>query len=515
MFVAAADVFEQTVIKYPNKEALYDVHKHVRWTYAEWDAQVNRLANAFLAAGVRKGDRVSAFLYNGHEFATTYFACAKIGAVFNPINFRLKASELGFIVQDAAPKIVVFERALESEVAPVASKSAGVAFWCVDGDVPPYSESYADRVAGARADRPEADVSERDYYALMYTSGTTGRPKGVLHRHRELIEQSMAVIGTMHYVEEDKGLVASPLFHCGELHSGFFARVHVGAGNVLMRQFNAKQVVELIASERITMAGCVPTAWRMLLREERSGADLSSLRIGMYGGEAMAPSLVTACIEAFGIDLVQAYGMTEMGPGIAYLFLPKEAPPIDKTGSAGKAALNHEIRIARYAEDRPSDPDDTVPTGEVGEIVVRGNCVMAGYLHRPEATAAVLERGWYRTGDLGYLDADGYLWVVDRKNNMIVSGGENIYPREVEHALSAHPDVEDVAVVGTPDPKWGETVVAFVVRKRPVTELELDAFCKSNLAGYKRPRIYRFLDALPRNGSGKILYPELKKLAEQ
>lgn len=514
MHVTVADIFEQTVKKYPGKEAIYDVRKEERWNFREWDRLVNRAANAFLEAGIGKGDRVSTFLYNGIEFVTIYFACAKIGAVFNPVNFRLKSEELSYILADVETKLLIYEHALEEEVQAADPAAGGILCWSIDRSGLEYAELYEDRIRRSSDECPPRVVTEQDIYAVMYSSGTTGRPKGVVHRHREAVDQSMGVIGVMKYDEYDIGIIASPLFHCGELHSGFLARVHAGSTNIILPKFHAKEVLRLIHDEKVTMVGAVPTAWKMLLQEDRSQFDHSTLRIGMYGGEAMKAELVREVIDAFDIDLVQAYGMTEMGPGIAYLYFPRKHPPLDKAGSAGKAVFNHEIRIARLREDGPSDPDDVMPDGEVGEIIVRGCGMMAGYLNQEQATKEALYRGWYHSGDLGYMDEDGYLWLVDRRNNMIVSGGENIYPREVEFALMEHPGVKDVAVVGAPDPKWGETVVAFVVPiADSVKEQELDAFCKERIAWYKRPRRYLFIEELPRNSAGKVLYPALRQAA--
>lgn len=229
----------------------------------------------------------------------------------------------------------------------------------------------------------------------------------------------------------------------------------------------------------------------------------------------MAPALVRACHEMLGISLVQAYGMTEMGPAITFL---SEKDQLRKAGSAGQACLNHEIRIVRPNEDGPSDPEDMLPAGEAGEILVKGPCVMSAYFNREEATAAAMYKGWYHSGDIGYLDEEGFLYVKDRVDDMIISGGENIYPREVEDVLYEHPAVLDVAIVGLPDDRWGETVTAFVVKKNDsLTEDELDAFClnSSELARYKRPRKYMFVDALPRNASGKIQKFVLRKQMEE
>ncbi|WP_027408791.1 fatty acid--CoA ligase [Anoxybacteroides tepidamans] len=504
MYLTIGDVFSQTVRKFPKKEALVDVRTGVRYTYEQWELETNRLANAFIEMGVRKGDRISTVLFNTNEFATAFFACAKIGAVFNPINFRLKSQEIAYILEDAAPKIVIFEKAVESQIASIHDQFPHISFWYIDEDTPSYAVNYHERVKAASSQISPIDVSENDLYAIMYTSGTTGRPKGVMHRHRDMVEQSLICNSVMRIREFDRGLVAAPMFHCAELHCCFLPRVHAGAANIIIHHFDPKKVLNAIATERITVLFAAPTMWNMILQEKLDEYDLSSLRIGLYGAAPMAPVLVKECKERLGIDLIQAYGMTEMGPAVTFLF---EDEQLAKAGSAGRACLNHEIRIVKPREDGPSDPDDVLPPGQVGEIVVKGPCMMAGYYNREEATEKAMYKGWYHSGDLGYMDEEGYLYVADRVDDMIISGGENVYPREVEDVLYEHHGVLDVAVLGEPDEMWGEKVVAFIVRKgENVTAEELEQFCKNSdrLAPYKRPRAYYFVEALPRNASGKI-----------
>lgn len=498
------EVFSQTVRKFPKKEAVVDIMKGRRYTYEQWEQEVNRLANALLEAGVQKGDRVSTVLYNTLELGTVFFACAKIGAVFNPINFRLKSKEIAYILEDAMPKVVLFEKAVEPQMTGIHGQFSHISFWYIDDDTPSYAANYHVLVSNAQATAPSMDVSENDIYAMMYTSGTTGWPKGVMHRHRDMIEQSMICNAVMGIRDTDRGLVSAPMFHCAELHCCFLPRVHAGATNVILHHFDPKLVLKTIEQERITLLFAAPTMWNMLLQENVSDYDLSSLRLGLYGAAPMAPVLVKECQERLGIQLIQAYGMTEMGPAVTFLL---EDEQLTKAGSAGRACLNHEIRVVRPQEDGPSDPDEVLPPGEVGEIIMRGPCMMVGYYNREEATAKAMYKGWYHSGDLGYIDEDGYLYVADRVDDMIISGGENVYPREVEDVLYEHRGVLDVAVVGEPDEKWGEKVVAFVVKKDPdVTAEELEQFCKNSdrLAPYKRPRAYYFVDTLPRNASGKI-----------
>lgn len=507
-------IFDLTVAKYPNKEALYDVRKNLRYTYKEWSIQVNKLANALLAEGVQKGDRVSTFMFNTEELATAFFACAKIGAVFNPINFRLMAEEVAFILADAEPKVVIYEKMISSAIDPIHHRFDKIAFWYIDEDTPEFAASYKEKVEKAPSTDIVADIDENDTYAIMYTSGTTGRPKGVIHSHRDMVEQSLIVISGTKVVTEDVGLVTAPMFHCAELHCAFLPRVHMGAKNVILHHFDPKEILRLIEEEKITKFFAAPTMWNMLLQEDLSAYNLESLTLGLYGAAPMAPTLVYACQDKLGIKLVQAYGMTEMGPAITFL---SEGDQIRKAGSAGQALLNHEIRIVRPNENGPSDPDDILPAFETGEIIVKGPCMMSGYFNREEATEKAMYKGWYHSGDIGYLDDEGYLWVKDRVDDMIISGGENIYPREVEDVLYGHGGVLDVAVIGQPDDQWGESVTAFVVKKDPsVTEQELDEYCKNSdeLANYKRPRKYIFCDALPRNASGKIQKFVLRKQLE-
>ncbi|MBO8172198.1 MAG: fatty acid--CoA ligase [Bacillaceae bacterium] len=506
MYATIGQALEQTVAKYPRKEALVDRNRNKRWSYQEWNQDVNRLAHAFLKAGVKKGDRVSTYLFNTSELATAYFACAKIGAVINPINFRLKSQELAFILKDAEPKILIFEKALKDQVDKIYGEFPDTSFWYIEADVPDYAVDFHAELNAGSPEPPQLaePVDENDLYAIMYTSGTTGRPKGVMHRHRDMMEQSLICISAMKLTPNDRGLVTAPMFHCAELHCCFLPRVHIGASNVIIHHFDPKQVLNTVQEEKITIFFGAPTMWNMLLQEDLEQIDLSSLRMGLYGAAPMPPVLVRACKDRLGIDLVQAYGQTEMGPAVTFLF---EDEQISKSGSAGKVCLNHELRVVRPREDDPSDPEDVQPPGEVGEILVKGPCMMAGYYKREEATEKALYKGWYHSGDLGYLDEDGYLYVADRVDDMIISGGENVYPREVEDVLHEHEGVLDVAVLGDPHEKWGEQVMAVVVRKDPsLTAEELERFCKESdrLANYKRPRRYEFVDELPRNASGKI-----------
>ncbi len=504
MSATIGSVFDLTVRNYPKKEALYDLRSGKRYTYKEWGEEVNRLSNALKEEGVKKGDCVSTFLFNREELAVAFFACAKLGAVFNPINFRLTPEELAYILGDAKPKVLLFEQELESVVAKIERRFPEMAFWYTDDAAPGYAVPYQVKMQQASDVSVDGDVGENDVCSIIYTSGTTSRPKGVIHCHRDVVEQSMLAIQFTKLDFTDRGLIMAPMYHCAELHVAFLPRVHIGASSVIMHQFNPTLVLETVEKEKITKFFAAPTMWNMLLQQSYDKYDLSSLRSGIYGAAPMAPVLVKACQEKLGVRLIQAYGMTEMGPAITAL---GEEDQIRKAGSAGKACLNHEIRIVRPNEAGPSDPEDEMPIGQTGEIIVQGPCVMHGYFQREEETKKALYKGWYHTGDIGYLDDEGFLWVKDRVDDMIISGGENIYPREVEDLLYEYPGVLDVAVIGQPDEQWGEIVTAVVVANdASITEQDLETYCKNSdkLANYKRPRKYIFSEAMPRNASGKI-----------
>ncbi|TMU87397.1 fatty acid--CoA ligase [Bacillus sp. BHET2] len=504
MYATTGSIFDQTVEKFRNKEAIVEEKTGIRLTYKQWQEEVHRTANALLEAGVKKGDRVSTYLFNTLELANAYFACGKIGAVINPINFRLKSQEIQYILEDAKPKVLLFEEALIKPIERISNDFPETLFFYVGDEPPAFAQSYNEVVSRCPVDIPEMIVDEIDPYAIMYTSGTTGRPKGVLHRHRDVAEQSLICTSVMGLRPNDIGLVTAPMFHCAELHCCFLPRVQAGAKNIIVHQFQPQTVLEVIDREKVTTLFAAPTMWNMLLQHGVEEMNTSSLRIGLYGAAPMAPVLVREIHEKLRIDLIQAYGQTEMGPAVTFLLQDEQ---LTKTGSAGRAAYNHEIRVVKPNENGPSEPHDFCLPGEVGEIIVRGSCTMLEYYNRKEATEKALYKGWYHSSDLGYMDEEGYLYVADRVDDMVISGGENVYPREVEDAIHEHEDVLDVAVLGQPHEKWGEQVIAIVVSKnRSLTSDDLDSFLKNGdlLSDYKRPREYRFVEELPRNASGKI-----------
>ena len=496
------DTLESSADKFPEKDALVYPERDQRWTYAEFDERANRLANALADRGIEHGDRVSTLLFNGTEIILTVFACAKLGAVFNPLNFRLKPGEVEFILNDAESSLLVFEEATREAVAGAREALDTVeTFVSIDGATGDEVDFY-DLLELGSPERPDTQVAEDDAYAFIYTSGTTGRPKGVVHEHRDMMEHNLICIAEGGYRRDDVGLSALPLYHCAELQAALFPRIQLGATNVVVHEFDPEAVLAAIEEHEVSLLFAAPTAWNALaLTQAEADFDVSSLRMGLYGAAPMPGEVLDNCMAQLCDDYVQAYGMTEIGPCGTFQ-KPEEQRP--KQGSAGLPALNHQLRIV----EPDAAPDQTVEQGEVGEILFAGPCTMREYWNRPDATDESLREAdgkeWYYTGDLGYRDEDGYLYVVDRKDDMIISGGENIYPTEVEDVLFTHPDVTEAAVVGEPHDEWGEAVVAYVVGD--TTAAELDTFCREgdDLADFKRPREYHFVEELPKNPSGKV-----------
>ncbi|WP_423745660.1 long-chain-fatty-acid--CoA ligase (plasmid) [Haladaptatus sp. SPP-AMP-3] len=510
MYPTVGDTLSLTAEKNPDRTALVYPRKDQNWTYREFDERVNRLANALSERGVEKGDRVSTLLFNTSELVLTMYAASKLGAVFNPLNFRLPAGEVAYILNDAESSVLVYEDAV-AEVVETARDDLETVDEFVHVDDPDADTYFYDLIADQSAAEPNANVSDEDDYIVMYTSGTTGRPKGVVHAHRDMIEHSMSVLVDQQLTRDDVGLSAAPLYHSAELHVFLIPRIHVGATNVIQHAFDPEETLSMLVEHDVTVLFGAPTMWLAMLQATPESYDLSALRLGGYGGASMAPATIRDVHERIGCGLIQYYGMTELGPAVTVLY-PDEQ--LEKAGSAGIPILNHDVRVARLDEDGNAlAPDEEAPPGTVGEIIVQGPALMREYWNSPEKTDAAIRDGWYYSGDLGYADEDGYVWVKDRADDMIISGGENIYPREVEDTLLEHPDVIEAAVVGTPDDEWGEKVVAYVAAELGTTAETLDSFLLGNddLADFKRPREYAFVDELPKTPSGKIQKFELRE----
>jgi fatty-acyl-CoA synthase len=461
-------------------------------THSELHDRAARLA-AFLAGrGVGRGDRVALLLHNRIEFVEALLACHRLAAVAAPINFRLADDEIEFVLADSGAV------ALICDVAPPSTSGVRV----VLGVGPAYDAA----LAAARPRHAIADVIEDDAALMCYTSGTTGRPKGAVLSHRNLVASTLSWIHEMRAGHEDVWLSGQPLFHIGGIN-GLLPFLVLGATVVIAptTAFDAEALLRLIETHRVTMCIFVPTQWAQICASGSVGRiDRRQLRVAMWGASPAPRQTLEAMQETFpDAAIVSAYGQTEMSGATTLLKGPDSTR---KMGSVGRPMLGVEMRVVDTAL-------NDVPAGSVGEVVYRGPNVMAGYHEQPEATRVAFDGDWFHSGDLARYDEEGYLWLVDRKKDMIVSGGENIYPAEVERVLVDHPAVVEAAVIGVPHPRWVETPVAFVVLAGDgeAGEAELIAHCRRYLAGFKKPSAVVVVEELPRNAGGKVLKRRLRE----
>ena len=505
---AVGDLLHRTARRYPDKLAV--VAGDLRVTYAEFDAAVNRAAHALADRGLAKGDRLALLSHNCWQYAVLAFATAKLGVVLVPVNFMLGPDEIGYILEHSGAGGIVAEDTL----APTAEKAlatagveGGVRGWIgLSGAAPADGWEDVDGWWRHGDDRdPDVAVADDDPLRLMYTSGTESRPKGVMLSSRSLISQyvSCAIDGGMS--ADDVELHSLPMYHCAQLDCFFSVDVYLGATSVILPGPDAAALLATIAREKVTKLFCPPTVWISLLRHpDFDATDLSTLRKGYYGASPMPVEVLRELSRRLpDVQLWNFYGQTEMSP-LATILRPHEQLP--KAGSAGRAAVNVETRLV-------DDDGNPVPPGEIGEIVHRSPHAALGYYNDEEKTAEAFRGGWFHSGDLGVLSDDGYLSVVDRKKDMIKTGGENVASREVEEAIYTLDGVAEVAVFGIAHPHWIEAVTAVVVPKpgATLTPEDVQAHTKERLAGYKRPKYVVLADKLPKNPSGKILKRELRE----
>ena len=483
-------------------------------TYGKFNARANQLANALHRLGVDTGDNVAVLMYNCPQMLESMFACFKAGFGVVPINFRLHPNEFAFIIDHSESKAVLVSPEFTESVADIRDRIPRATHLISISDA---EGEFLDceEMLSAESDRfDDVDVSCDDVAWLFYTSGTTGTPKGAMLTHRNLLAMTSSFYADIMpgCSPDDVILHAAPLSH----GSGLYALPNIAkaALNVIPEEksFAAESVLELIEEHRVTNLFAAPTMIKLLLDSSHlEKYDHGSLKALVYGGAPMLIEDTKEALEKLGPCLVQLYGQGEAPMTISYL--PHHDHVLDGTdeqiahlGSAGIPRTEVEVKIV------DADDNELAP-GEMGEIATRSDMVMKGYWRNPEATAETLRDGWLHTGDVGYLDERGYLFLMDRSKDMIISGGENIYPREIEEVLIQHPAVREVAVVGAPDPKWGEAVTAVVsiVSGESVTEEELIDFCKHHIASYKKPKSVDFVEELPKNNYGKILKRELRK----
>lgn len=483
----------------PNKIALKEIGSGRSLTYRQINNLGNSYANYFTNRWhVKKGDRIAIIAETCLEYMMLLSAAQKTGAILVPLNYRLSPREIDFLLGDAAPKVVLYQEKYLESIMDCPN------FRKIPVHVPLESSgalSYEMRDSIDETPQP-VEITEDDPVLILYTSGTTGFPKGAIYTHKMMFWNSENTALRLGLTDGDRTINVMPFFHTGGwnvLQTPFF---HRGATVAMLPKFDAELVLDLLESEKITIFMGVPTMLKMMADTAQfDSANLSALRYFIVGGEAMPLPLIEKWHHK-GVPIRQGYGLTEFGPNVTSLH---QDDAVRKMGSIGKPNFYIDIKIV-------DDNENPVAPNEIGEFCLKGPTCTPGYWNNPEATAAAIKDGWFFTGDYVRQDSDGYIYVVDRKKNMYISGGENVYPTEVEKFLRTHPEIADVAIIGVPDEKWGESGKAFVVRAAgsQLSAADILAFCKGNLAKFKIPKHICFLPELPKGDTGKIDRKQLK-----
>ena len=489
-----------------------------RWTFDQCNERTNRLANALKKMGVGQGDRVGMLQVNCNQYIETYFAIARLGAIFVPLNFRAKAEELSYMIANAETK-VLFVGSRYLDMVDTMLPQLPIVRDCVSIDRDDTGKLYYENlISSSSSDEFTSQIGDDDITILMYTAGTTGRPKGVPLTHNGFVSYVLGNVEPANPETEERNLLSVPLYHVAGIQA-MLAAVYGGRTMVMMRQFDVKEWLETVQKEQATRAMLIPTMLKMIIDDpDFNKYDLTSLKVITYGAAPMPLEVIKKAIERIpGANFINAFGQTETASTITTLgpedhIIEGTEEEREKklkrlTSSIGKPLPDVEVNIV----DEEGKP---LPALEVGEILARGPRVMTGYWHDQEKTSQVITKdGWLRTGDKGWRDEDGYIYLAGRSDDMIIRGGENISPEEVENVLYSHPRIEEAAVIGVPDPEWGQQPRAIVALKKGETasQEEIMEYCRSRLAGFKRPRSVIFVDSLPRNPMGKVLKKELRE----
>jgi fatty-acyl-CoA synthase len=481
----------------PERVAVVDAATGQRWTFEELHERACRLAYYYQEKGIKKGDRIALLSPNDIGYMDQFFACAKLGAIFVPLNWRLSLAELDYLIQDCVPACFIYHDSMEG-----LSKDLQV-----DHKMVLHGTEYKEIMQNGLAKVQKEPLDWEDPLTMIYTGGTTGKPKGVVLSHRSIVWNSLNTIISWGLTSEDVTATYLPMFHTGGLNALTIPVLHIGGTVVLARDFHPERAIELLQKESCTVVLMVPTMYHMMVQHPRfESAEFPAMHTFLSGG-APCPQPIYDAFERKGALFKEGYGLTEAGPNNFYM------PPDqvrNKRGSVGKPMMYNQIRLITL--DGRDAGDD-----EVGEIWIEGPHVFDQYWNLPEATQEALSEGWLHTGDLARRDADGFYYIVGRKKDMIITGGENVYPLEVEHLLEEYPGVDEVAVVGLPDDKWGEVVTAVLIPK-PGVHLEeeaLKAYCQEHLGRYKVPKFFFFLDELPKTPVGKIDKKEIVRKLKQ
>jgi len=511
VFMNVGALFTKSARTFPERLAI--TYGDYQLTYKQANERINQLANALRGLGIEKGSRVAILLHNCPEFLETLFACFKAGIGTVPINFRLHPKECSFIIDNSEAVAVVLGDDFRDSLYALKDEMPTVKYYISMTQPLKGMLQYETFLKEQSQHFVDVDVERDDLAWLFYTSGTTGQPKGAMLTHHNLMTMTMNFFADMAPLgPEDAILHAAPLSHGSGLYS--LPNVAKGAANVILRSktFDPKLVFETIQRRKVTNMFMAPAMIKRLMTSpEIDKFDLSSLRCIHYGGAPIYVEDLKASVRKLGRVFVQLFGQAESPMTISYLrkeehLLEGTEEQMKRLTSAGIPRTDVEVKIV-------NDKDEELPPGQMGEIVVRGEVVMKGYWRNPQATAETLRGGWLHTGDLGMMDEKGYVYILDRAKDMIISGGENIYSREIEDVILRHPAVHEVAVIGVPDEVWGEAIKAIVALRegQMATEEEIIHFCKGYLASYKKPKSVEFVDAIPKNPYGKVLKRELRE----
>jgi acyl-CoA synthetase (AMP-forming)/AMP-acid ligase II len=495
---------------YPEKIGVIDANRS--FTYRQIGERVAGLARFLQKQGIQSKDRISILEINSHAYLEAYYAAAGLGAILNPLNYRLSAKEVALILKDAGTRWLIAATRFAPVVQAALEQSATLEGIIWIGDCPPESVSiqvhdYEKAIFADAGDFEAVSVDENQVAQLYYTSGTTGRPKGVMLTHKNVCCHALGTIAELKLVDSDIWGHIAPMFHLADAWATF-AVTWVGGRHIMVGQFEAEAVMATIEKQQITLSNLIPTMLNLMIKHPRvKEYDFSSLRVILSGGAPIAPELVRCTMEAFGCDYIQTYGMTETSPYLTFSILKehlKALPAVEQLkykSKTGRPAIGVDLKVVDDGG-APIAADDQ----QVGEIWVKGDIITPGYWNLPEETENAFSDGWLQTGDLATVDSEGYVNIVDRKKDMIVTGGENVYSTEVENVLYMHAKILEAAVFGVPDERWGEAVNAAVVLKEgeTATEQEIIRFCKQHQASFKVPKSIVFLDELPKTGSGKI-----------
>lgn len=508
--ILIGDMIRRAAKLYSRKVAL--IGGPLRFTYDEVNHRVNRLANALLNLGLKKGDKVAFMGNNCHEFVETYFAAAKCGFISVPVNARLSGDEAAYIINHSDAVALIYREEMEDTVKGMRDKTPLLKWIVSTGGRSDDRLSYEILLHEASDEEPDQQLTPNDIALIMYTSGATGLPKGVVTSHANIMSNTNTMCLELHIVHEDITVLVMPLFHNGGLWPTM-SQVYRGGTTILMPSFDVEAMLKMVEEEKVTFLNLVPTMLiRIVTHPNLKAYNLESLRLIMYAGAPIPLEQLKKAMKILGPHrFYNSLGCTEASGNL--LSFPTtdhalDGPMAGKLGSVGKDAINVEIHIV-------DERGNVLQTGEIGEIIGRGDNISHGYWKMPKETAEVFKDGWFYTGDLGYRDKDGYVFVVDRKKDIIITGGENVASREVEEVIHQHRGVKEAAVIGIPDQEWGEAIKAIVVLHSnavgEVSEADLIEFCKSRLAGYKKPKTVDLVKELPKNAAGKIDKAKLKQ----